>query len=142
MLVIIVVIILFSALVILHEWGHFIAARRGGVGVEEFGIGFPPRVWGKKVKGTLYSLNLLPLGGFVRLKGEDAADAGPGSFGAASYAVKAKILLAGVGMNALTAVVILYGLCLVGLPEHFDVEHSTFQLEPEEHAHHEVEQHR
>lgn len=116
MLVVIFVIILFSLLVILHEWGHFITARRGGVEVEEFGIGFPPRVWGKKVGPTLYSVNLLPLGGFVRLKGEDAAETGPGTFGGASYAVKAKVLLAGVGMNIVTAIVILYALCLIGLP--------------------------
>ena len=116
MLLVIAIILLFSLIVILHEWGHFIAARRGGVEVEEFGIGFPPRVWGKKVGATLYSVNLLPLGGFVRLKGEDAAEMGPGTFGAASFAVKAKILLAGVGMNILTAIVILYALCLIGLP--------------------------
>jgi regulator of sigma E protease len=116
MLIIISVIILFSLLVILHEWGHFLAARRGGVEVEEFGIGFPPRIWGKKVGDTLYSINLLPLGGFVRLKGEDAADKGPGTFGGAKYSVKAKVLLAGVGMNLLTAVVILYGLCVTALP--------------------------
>jgi len=65
---------------------------------------------------TLYSVNLLPLGGFVRLRGEDAADKGPGTFGGAKYSVKAKILLAGVGMNLLTAVVILYALCVTGLP--------------------------
>lgn len=117
MLTIIVVIILFSLLVILHEWGHFIAARRGGVEVEEFGIGFPPRIGkGKQVGKTLYSINWLPLGGFVRLKGEDQAEKGPGTFGGAKYSTKAKILLAGVGMNLLTAVVILYALCVTGLP--------------------------
>jgi regulator of sigma E protease len=105
-----------SSLVILHEWGHFIAARRGGVDVEEFGIGFPPRLWGKKVGPTLYSVNLLPLGGFVRLKGEDGAETGPGTFGSAKYPIKAKILLAGVGMNLVTAVIILYALCVIGLP--------------------------
>jgi regulator of sigma E protease len=116
MLTVIVIIVLFASLVILHEWGHFIAARRGGVDVEEFGFGFPPKIWGKKVKGTEYSINLLPLGGFVRLKGEDNDDKRPGSFAVAKYAVKAKILLAGVGMNLLTAIVFLYVLCLVGLP--------------------------
>ncbi len=116
MLTIVVVIILFSLLVILHEWGHFIMARRGGVEVEEFGIGFPPRIGGKKVGKTFYSVNWLPLGGFVRLKGEDASEVGPGTFSEASYGVKARVLLAGVGMNLLTAVVILYGLCVIGLP--------------------------
>jgi regulator of sigma E protease len=116
MLTIILIVLLFALLVILHEWGHFIAAKRNGVEVEEFGIGFPPKVWGKKVKGTLYSFNLLPLGGFVRLAGEDTAEERPGTFGGASFGVKTKILLAGVGMNLVTAVVILYGLCVTGLP--------------------------
>ncbi|HUD11074.1 MAG TPA: site-2 protease family protein [Candidatus Saccharimonadia bacterium] len=116
MLVIILIVFLFALLVILHEWGHFIVAKRGGVEVEEFGIGFPPKLWGRKVGGTLYSINLFPLGGFVRLKGEDAADIGPGTFGAARFGVKAKVLLAGVVMNLLTAIVILYGLCVTGLP--------------------------
>jgi len=116
MLVVIVIILLFASLVILHEWGHFISAKRSGVDVEEFGIGFPPKIWGKKVNGTLYTINLLPLGGFVRLKGEDSDDTRPGTFGGASFGVKSKILLAGVGMNLLTAIVLLYALCLTGLP--------------------------
>jgi regulator of sigma E protease len=116
MIVVIVIIVLFASLVILHEWGHFITAKTSGVDVEEFGIGFPPKLWGAKVRGTLYTINLIMLGGFVRLKGEDADDTGPGTFGAASFAVKAKILLAGVGMNLITAFVILYVLCIVGIP--------------------------
>lgn len=62
--------IMFVALVVVHEFGHFIVARRNGVEVEEFGIGFPPRakVLARK-NGTVYTLNWLPLGGFVRLKG-------------------------------------------------------------------------
>lgn len=116
MLTIIIIVFLFALLVILHEWGHFIAARRGGVEVEEFGIGFPPKLWGKKVGGTLYTINLLPLGGFVRLKGEDTADDGPHTFGAAPFSTKAKVLLAGVGMNLVTAFVILYALAVTGLP--------------------------
>jgi regulator of sigma E protease len=116
MLEIIFIIVLFSLLVIIHEWGHFIMARRNGVGVEEFGIGFPPYLWGKVVKGTLYSFNLLPLGGFVRLKGEDAAETGPGTFASATYWAKFKILLAGVFLNLVTAVVVLFVLCLTGVP--------------------------
>jgi regulator of sigma E protease len=116
MLTILFIVFLFALLVILHEWGHFIAARRNGVEVEEFGIGFPPKVWGKKVKGTLYSFNLLPLGGFVRLKGEDSAETGPHTFGGATFGTKTKILLAGVGMNLLTAVVVLWFLAMSGLP--------------------------
>ena len=116
MLTILLIILLFASLVLVHEWGHFITARRGGVEVEEFGFGFPPKVWGRVRKGVLYSINLLPLGGFVRLKGEDAAETGPGTFGGARFSIKAKILLAGVAMNLITAVVLLYGLAVTGLP--------------------------
>ena len=116
MLTIIVIILLFASLVLLHELGHFIVARRGGIEAEEFGIGFPPRLFGRMVGKTLYSINLIPLGGFVRMKGEDAADTSPGSFGAAKLSTQTKVLLAGVGMNLLTAVLLLYVLCLTGLP--------------------------
>ena len=58
-------------LVVVHELGHAIAARRNGVVVEEFGIGFPPRAWSKMLKNKiLFSVNWLPLGGFVELQGE------------------------------------------------------------------------
>jgi regulator of sigma E protease len=110
--------VLFIGLVVVHEWGHFIMARRNGVEVEEFGIGFPPRakVLGKK-NGTVYTLNWLPLGGFVKLKGEHDADTKPGTFGAASLLAKIKIMTAGVVMNLLTAIVLLTLLALVGLPQ-------------------------
>ncbi len=111
-------IILFIALVVVHELGHAIVARRNGIEVEEFGIGFPPRAWKRKLKnGTLFTLNWLPLGGFVRLKGEHDAATGPGTYGGASTWVKAKVLLAGVVMNWLTAVVIFTILALTGMPQ-------------------------
>ncbi len=116
MLIVLLIILLFASLVLVHEWGHFVSARRNGVEVEEFGFGFPPKLFGVKKKGVLYSFNLLPLGGFVRLKGEDTADHGPGSFGGAKLRVKTKILLAGVAMNLVTAFVLLYVLCVTGLP--------------------------
>ncbi len=116
-------VIALTLLVAVHELGHGIIARRNGVNVEEFGIGFPPKVWGKKVKNSIlgknveFTLNALPLGGFVRLQGEhDAAD-GKGDYGAASFWVKTKILLAGVAVNWLTAVVLLTILALVGMPK-------------------------
>ncbi len=113
--------ILFVSLVVVHEYGHFLAARRSGVDVEEFGIGFPPRAWGKKLKsGLLLSINWLPLGGFVRLKGEHSADTRPGSFGAVSLYDKTKIMLAGVGMNLLAAFVLLTFLALMGMPKLID----------------------
>lgn len=105
-------------LVVVHELGHAIVARRNKVVVEEFGIGFPPRAWSKKLKnGILFSLNWLPLGGFVKLQGEHDAAKKKGDYGAASYWVKTKILLAGVVMNWLVAAALLTILAWTGLPK-------------------------
>ena len=105
-------------LIIVHELGHAIVAKRNGVVVEEFGIGFPPRAWSKKLKnGVLFTLNWLPLGGFVRLKGEHDAARGKGTYGAATFWQKTKILLAGVAMNWIVAAILLTILSLVGLPK-------------------------
>lgn len=113
-----------SVLVIIHELGHYLTAKRNGVEVEEFGLGFPPKVWGKTMgRGIMrcyYSLNLLPLGGFVRLKGETTSDKRPGSFGAASLWVKSKITYAGVAMNLLAAVVLLSIVAAIKMPVVFD----------------------
>lgn len=117
-------VILFIGLVVVHEWGHFIMARRGGVEVEEFGIGFPPKVWGKKVKTKksefLFTINLLPLGGFVKLKGENDSDKRPGSFGSAKLMTKVKVMMAGVFMNLVTAIILFTILALVGIPKLVD----------------------
>ncbi len=105
-------------LVVVHELGHAIVARRNGVVVEEFGIGFPPRAWGKKLKnGVYFTLNWLPLGGFVKLQGEYDSAKKKGDYGAASYWQKTKILLAGVAINWLAAAAILTVLAWVGLPK-------------------------
>lgn len=117
-LLLIIGLLLFVGLVIVHEFGHFIAAKRSGVDVEEFGIGFPPRAKViKKSQGTVYSLNWLPLGGFVRLKGEHDSDKGKGTYGSATTWNKVKIMTAGVIMNLLAAFVILTILALTGLPK-------------------------
>ena len=117
-LLLIIGLILFLGLVVVHEFGHFIMARRGGVVVEEFGIGFPPRLFKKRTKkGWLFTINLLPLGGFVKLKGEHDIDTEPGSFGAASIATKTKIMAAGVTMNLIVSFLILTILALVGMPQ-------------------------
>ncbi len=73
---IIIFILILALLVLIHEFGHFIAAKKSGVLVEEFGFGFPPRVIGKKIGETLYSINLLPIGGFVKLYGEEYHEEG------------------------------------------------------------------
>lgn len=110
--------IVLVVLIVVHELGHAIVARHNGVVVEEFGIGFPPKAWGKKLKnGVLFTLNWLPLGGFVRLKGEHDAAKGKGTYGAATFWQKTKILFAGVVMNWLVAVVLFTILALVGLPK-------------------------
>ncbi len=120
-LLLILGIVLFIGLVIVHEFGHFLVARRNGVDVEEFGIGFPPRAWKRKTKkGFIFSLNWLPIGGFVKLKGENDAASEKGSFGAAPFWVKTKIMLAGVVMNLLVAFVMLTALALIGMPKILD----------------------
>lgn len=120
-LLLIIGLFLFVGLVVVHELGHFIVARRNGVEVEEFGIGFPPRIWKKRIKSPKgdydFTINLLPLGGFVRLKGENDSDKTPGSFGAASLRSKVKIMVAGVVMNLVTAFFMLTLLALVGMPK-------------------------
>jgi regulator of sigma E protease len=118
--------LLFIGLVVIHEFGHFIVARRNGVEAEEFGIGFPPRAWSKKIKGKngkpgfVFSLNWLPIGGFVKLKGESDAASEPGTLGAAKAWPKAKIMLAGVVMNLLVAFGLLTILSWVGMPQLLD----------------------
>jgi len=111
----------FVGLVVVHEFGHFIAARRSGVDVEEFGVGFPPKAMTiTKRKGTVFTLNWLPLGGFVKLKGEHDDDKEKGSFGAAKLSDKVKIMVAGVGMNLATALVLFTIIALIGMPKLID----------------------
>jgi len=108
-----------SLLVFVHELGHFLAAKWAGVKVEEFGFGLPPRVLGKKIGQTLYSINLLPIGGFVKLLGEDgefATIGDPKSFSVKSPKKRALILLAGVVGNLILATFIFTFLFNVGLP--------------------------
>jgi len=117
-------IFLFIGLVVVHEFGHFVVARRNGVEAEEFGIGFPPMAWSRKVKSPkgdyIFSLNWLPLGGFVRLKGEHDSDTEKGTFGAASTWIKTKIMAAGVFMNFLTALLLFTIVALIGMPQVLD----------------------
>ena len=148
---VIVGLVVLMLLVTLHEFGHFIAARRNGVNVLEFGIGFPPRAiawikdektgkwrrfkkaeWKKEKvskvvysdgdksfaqKGMVFSLNWLPIGGFCQMDGESAEDSRKGTFGAAKYWAKTKILFAGVTMNWLVAIVVFTILAWTGMPE-------------------------
>ncbi len=133
---VVVGLLVLMALVTIHEFGHFIAARRNGVRVLEFGICFPPRAiawvkdpktkkwkrlpkkdWKKPQDGLIFSLNWLPIGGFCQMDGESDADTRKGTFGAASFWAKTKILFAGVMMNWLAAIIIFTVLAWTGMPE-------------------------
>ncbi len=106
---IIAFIVIFSILILVHEWGHFAAARRAGIHVEEFGIGLPPRAKAiyKDKKGTVYSLNWIPFGGYVRLRGEDSSDPAAlhdkQSFAGKSLPARMAVVVAGVFMNFVLA---------------------------------------
>lgn len=101
------VLISFSILILVHEFGHFIVAKKRGVFVEEFGLGLPPRIFGKKIGETIYSINLLPIGGFVRLHGEEEGQPiiDPSrSFIKKGKLTKIAITMAGIVMNLILAV--------------------------------------
>ncbi|MEK7147116.1 MAG: site-2 protease family protein, partial [Patescibacteria group bacterium] len=74
LLTIFLIIIFLSFLILVHEFGHFAAAKFFGLRVDEFGLGFPPKIWSKKIGETKYSVNWFPLGGFVKIYGEEADD--------------------------------------------------------------------
>lgn len=147
---IIIGLVILMLLVVAHEFGHFIMARRNGVRVLEFGIGFPPRAiawvrnpswqkgkkgvkkwirlpkseWEKPQKHMIFSINWLPIGGFCSMDGESDSDTRKGTFGAASFWQKTKILFGGVLMNWLVAFVVLTILAFTGMP-HF-IEHQFY----------------
>lgn len=137
-LIIIVFILLLSLLVFVHELGHFVVAVRNGIKAEEFGFGFPPRAIGVvkndatgkwdvvrgnidiDTKNTIYSLNWIPFGGFVRMKGEDGVEPGPDSFASKSAWVRIKVLAAGVFMNFVLAWVLISTVLFIGFPQAVD----------------------
>jgi len=111
--------IIFSLLVFVHEGGHFLVAKLFGVGVEEFGFGYPPKILGKKIGKTIYSMNLIPFGGFARIKGADTADslAGePDSFATQAKFKRALILCGGIFGNFILAWLIFTLLLIIGNP--------------------------
>ncbi|EKD99480.1 MAG: hypothetical protein ACD_22C00251G0005 [uncultured bacterium] len=113
-------ILILSLLVLVHELGHFFVAKKMGIKVEEFGLGIPPRIFGKQIGETKYSLNLLPFGGFVKLSGEDSEElvekgktpVDPRSFAYKTPLQRSLVLVAGVMMNAVLAVGLYYVLLL------------------------------
>jgi len=104
--------IILSILVLVHELGHFLVAKKAGIKVEEFGFGLPPRIWGKKIGETIYSINVLPIGGFVKMYGEEGevgkrearSEKLERAFYAKSKKVRLAVVAAGVTMNFLLAV--------------------------------------
>jgi regulator of sigma E protease len=110
--------LILGTLVVVHELGHFVTARLANVRVLEFGIGFPPRAKVMRSSGeTLYTLNWLPIGGFVKLEGEDGDESGdPRSFASQPLAIRLLILAAGVLMNLLTAFLIFFFIALLATP--------------------------
>ncbi len=111
-----------SVLVLIHEIGHFLAARFFGIWVEEFGLGLPPRLFGFKRGNTIYSINLLPMGGFVKLHGEEGAlneakiKKPKEAFFAKPWWQKIIVLSAGVFMNFIFALLIITFLFTQGVP--------------------------
>lgn len=117
MLTILIVIIFISALILVHEWGHFYAARRLGILVEEFGFGFPPRVYSIIRDGVRYSFNALPFGGFVKIFGEHGEGAGnAASFMSRPAFQRFVILGAGVFMNLVLAWLLFTAAAGIGVP--------------------------
>lgn len=150
-LTIIIFVAILALLVLAHEAGHFVVARKNGIKVDEFGFGFPPRllgvqirrgaqlekmpihwIWGgreltdaEKQWGTVYSLNLIPLGGFVKIKGENGEMANePDSFGAKKIWQRAVVLVAGVFMNFILAALLLGVGFIIGIPQSLDSVYS------------------
>jgi len=108
MITAIIFIAVLAVLILVHELGHFVFAKRAGMKVEEFGFGFPPRLWSVKKGETTYSINWIPFGGFVKILGEDGeARDNPGSFASKPVRSRFMVLVSGVLMNFILAAVLL-----------------------------------
>lgn len=126
-------VIIFSLLILIHECGHFFMAKRCGIKVEEFGLGIPPRLWGYRPKksDTLYSINAIPFGGFVRLYGEDVTNKqalnSTKSFAGKKPWQKLLVVAAGVVMNLLLAYVLLVLGFTIGMQPLLATSEDVFQ---------------
>lgn len=120
-------------LVLVHEWGHYITAKKTGMRVDEFAIGFPPKMFGIKKGETEYNFNLLPIGGYVKIYGENADEAESAendvdahrAFGARPKWAQALVLVAGITMNILFAWLLFTVTLAVGVPTAVDEAHAT-----------------
>ncbi len=145
---IILFVIILGVLVLVHELGHFITAIKNKITAHEFGFGFPPRivgivkdektgkrkiVWGNEEyfgKNTMYSLNWFPLGGFVRIKGEDGQDRDSDSFAVKSIFTRFKVLVAGVTMNFILAAFLFTIVLMSGSSASLADNSGTFKISP------------
>lgn len=136
MSVILFFVVLF-VLILVHEWGHFIVAKKTGMRVDEFGIGFPPKMFGIKKGETEYTINWLPIGGFVRIFGENAdevKDAEASTDANRAFSARPKwaqtlVLIAGVTMNILFAWFLFAVTFMVGVPSAVDESVATKEAE-------------
>lgn len=115
-MIILIAIISLILLVTIHELGHLLFAKKFGVRVDEFGIGYPPRLFGKKIGETIYSWNLLPLGGFVKIHGHEERAEGSDSFSSKPFYQKSIIILAGVAVFWVIAAILLTAVMIIGAP--------------------------
>lgn len=127
---IIIFIIILAILILVHEFGHFIVAKKSGIKVDEFGLGFPPKIISKKIGETTYTLNAIPFGGFVKIFGEDPhaeeivpADKDRSFYYKPKY-IQALVLVAGVVFNILFASLLLSISFMIGQPA--TIETSRF----------------
>lgn len=132
---ILIFLIVIVALIVVHEFGHFVAAKLSGMRVDEFGIGYPPRaaIIGK-VRGTIFTLNWLPFGGFVKIFGEDACPdklGMPNSFSSKPRLAQALVLIAGVTMNLIFAYVLITGALIAGAPRALSESEIVIAQNPE-----------
>lgn len=129
-LTIIIVFISLIGLLIIHELGHFITAKKFGIKVEEFGIGYPPRIFGKKFGETIYSLNLLPFGAFVKIYGEEGGIENPRSFSEKPAWQRALIILGGVVSFWIISAILLSIVFGIGTPQAISDEENGSLINP------------
>lgn len=126
---ILIFILVLIALIVVHEFGHFLVAKWSGMRVDEFGLGYPPKAWGKKIGETEYTLNWLPFGGFVKIFGEDPEPGqapAPRSFSSKPRALQALVLVAGIAMNLLFAYLLITATLFMGTTRALTDEEALF----------------
>ena len=129
MAIVFITLLVITLLIVLHEFGHFVLAKFFGVKVDEFGVGYPPRIVGKRIGETIYSLNLIPFGGFVRILGEEKKKDDPRSFSAKPIWQRMIIILGGVIIFWVIGFFLLSFLFFLGNPLHID-DSETGLLNP------------